>query len=85
MNRDSNFTNRNPVRLFFHGSASFSEILRTTLRRGAFFEGATGVHDTVEVHRSALRAGATLMRTVRTETRIHLSSVRGYGGARLVT
>ncbi|CAM9358609.1 unnamed protein product [Hapterophycus canaliculatus] len=39
-----------------------SEILRSTLRRGAYFEGAVGVHDSVDVHRAALRAAATLMR-----------------------
>lgn len=41
-----------------------SEILRSTLRRGGYFEGAVGVHDYVEVHRAALRAAATLMRKV---------------------
>eukprot|EP00752_Nemacystus_decipiens_P003287 g3042.t1 len=39
-----------------------SEILRSTLRRGAYFEGAAGVHDDVRVHRAAMRAAATLMR-----------------------
>lgn len=42
-----------------------SEILRSTLRRGAYFEGAAGVHDDVRVHRAAMRAAATLMRKVR--------------------
>lgn len=44
---------------------SLSEILRTVLRRGKFFKGATGVHDVVEVHRAALRAAAMQMRKVR--------------------
>ncbi|CAN0109882.1 unnamed protein product [Scytosiphon promiscuus] len=39
-----------------------SDFLRATLRRGAYFEGAVGVHDCVEVHRAALRAAATMMR-----------------------
>lgn len=41
------------------------EILRSMLRRGAYFEGAIGVHDDVRVHRAAMRAAATLMRRVR--------------------
>lgn len=41
-----------------------SEILRSTLRRGAYFEGAAGVHDDKSVHRAAMRAAATLMRKV---------------------
>lgn len=44
-----------------------SEILRSTLRRGAYFEGAAGVHDDARVHRAAMRAAATLMRKVRCE------------------
>eukprot|EP00903_Cladosiphon_okamuranus_P015037 g13912.t1 len=39
-----------------------SKILRSTLRRGAYFEGAAGVHDDVRVHRAAMRSAATLMR-----------------------
>lgn len=42
-----------------------SELLRSTLRRGAYFEGAVGMHDYIEVHRAALRAATTLMRKVR--------------------
>ncbi|CAB1120036.1 unnamed protein product [Ectocarpus sp. CCAP 1310/34] len=44
------------------GATKMSELLRSTLRRGAYFEGAAGVHCFVEVHRAALRAAATLMR-----------------------
>ncbi|CAM9610765.1 unnamed protein product [Ectocarpus fasciculatus] len=44
------------------GATKMSELLRSTLRRGAYFEGAAGVHSFVEVHRAALRAAATLMR-----------------------
>lgn len=47
------------------GATKMSELLRSTLRRGAYFEGAAGVHSFVEVHRAALRAAATLMRKVR--------------------
>lgn len=47
-----------------HLTASVTEILRTTLKRGVYFEGAAGVHDFVKVHRAALRAAATLMRKV---------------------
>lgn len=47
-----------------HAAASIYEILRTTLRRGAYFKGAAGVHDCVDVHRAALRGAATLMRKV---------------------
>ncbi|CAM9980429.1 unnamed protein product [Ectocarpus sp. 12 AP-2014] len=44
------------------GATKMSKLLRSTLRRGAYFEGAAGVHSFVEVHRAALRAAATLMR-----------------------
>ncbi|CAN0140230.1 unnamed protein product [Ectocarpus sp. 4 AP-2014] len=44
------------------GATKMSELLRSTLRRGAYFEGAAGVHSFIEVHRAALRAAATLMR-----------------------
>ncbi|CBJ33370.1 hypothetical protein Esi_0471_0001 [Ectocarpus siliculosus] len=44
------------------GATKMSELLRSTLRRGAYFEGAAGVHSFLEVHRAALRAAATLMR-----------------------
>ncbi|CAM9569656.1 unnamed protein product [Ectocarpus sp. 8 AP-2014] len=44
------------------GATKMSELLRSTLRRGAYFEGAAGVHNFLDVHRAALRAAATLMR-----------------------
>ncbi|CAM9599291.1 unnamed protein product [Laminaria digitata] len=55
------FTNKDRMEVI-RAAASMSEILRTTLRRGAYFKGAVGVHDCVEVHRAALRAAATMMR-----------------------
>ena len=57
------FTNKDRMEVI-RGAASMSEILRTTLRRGAYFKGAMGVHHCVEVHRAALRAAATMMRKV---------------------
>ena len=57
------FTNKDRLEVIGE-AASMSEILRTTLRRGAYFKGAVGVHDSVDVHRAALRAAATLMRKV---------------------
>lgn len=45
-------------------TGSMPDILRATLRRGAYFRGAEGIHNMVEVHRVALRAAATLMRKV---------------------
>lgn len=46
------------------GATSMPEILRAMLRRSAYFKGATSVHDCIDVHRTALRAAATLMRKV---------------------
>lgn len=43
---------------------SMPDILRATLRRGAYFRGAESIHNMVKVHRIALRAAATLMRKV---------------------
>ncbi len=53
-------------------ATNVSEILRSMLRRGAYFEGAAGVHDEKSVHRAAMRAAATLMRKV--------SSWQAFGG-----